>query len=255
MSRTDLLPDAGPVLPLRQAIYRAGRDYKGGITALAFEMVLDNDTLQKKLKLDEERRWLNPDELEEVIRLTADPRLLDALMRPAGAVWYRPVPGILGIASGAFVVAAVSATSVGLILSASATAFTVLKYAGAAYLLYLGFKSWRSDRFRTLQHVRPSRPSYRFLEAASLQFLNPKAIFFFLAVFPQFIDTTQAFLPQFFKLVASYAVLVILVHGSYALLANAAKGWLSSPKGSWLTAKVSGVTFAGFGLLMASATR
>jgi len=92
MSRTDLLPDAGPVLPLRQAIYRAGRDYKGGITALAFDMVLDNDTLQKKLKLDEERRWLNPDELEEVIRLTGDSRLLDALMRPAGAVWYRPVP-------------------------------------------------------------------------------------------------------------------------------------------------------------------
>ena len=92
MSRTDLLPDAGPVLPLRQAIYRAGRDYKGGITALAFNMVLDNDTLQKKLKLDEERRWLNPDELEELIRLTGDTRLLDALMRPAGAVWYRPVP-------------------------------------------------------------------------------------------------------------------------------------------------------------------
>ncbi|AHZ72619.1 hypothetical protein OU5_5540 [Pseudomonas mandelii JR-1] len=55
-------------------------------------MVLDNDTLQKKLKLDEERRWLNPDELEDVIRLTTDSRLLDALMRPAGAVWYRPVP-------------------------------------------------------------------------------------------------------------------------------------------------------------------
>ncbi|KJK06550.1 phage regulatory CII family protein [Pseudomonas tussilaginis] len=92
MSRTDLLPDSGPVLSLRQALYRAGRDFKGGVTALAFQMVVDNDTLQKKLKLDEERRWLNPDELEEVIRLTADPRLLDALLRPAGAVWYRPVP-------------------------------------------------------------------------------------------------------------------------------------------------------------------
>ncbi|MNF62742.1 hypothetical protein D3C84_444270 [compost metagenome] len=92
MSRTDLLPGAGPVLSLRQAIYRAGRDYRGGITALAFDMVSDNDTLQKKLNLEEERRWLNPDELEEVIRLTGDARLLDALMRPAGAVWYRPVP-------------------------------------------------------------------------------------------------------------------------------------------------------------------
>lgn len=92
MSRTDLLPDAGQVLSLRQALYRAGRDFKGGVTALAYQMVIDNDTLQKKLKLDEDRRWLNPDELEEVIHLTADPRLLDALVRPAGAVWYRPVP-------------------------------------------------------------------------------------------------------------------------------------------------------------------
>jgi hypothetical protein len=92
MSRTDLLPDAGQVLSLRQALYRAGRDYKGGLTALAFDMVVENDTLQKKLKLDEERRWLTPDELEEVIRLTGDYRLLDALMRPAGAVWYRPAP-------------------------------------------------------------------------------------------------------------------------------------------------------------------
>ena len=92
MSRTDLLPDAGPVLSLRHALYRAGRDYRGGITALAFDMVMDNDALQKKLKLDEERRWLTPDELEEVIRLTANPLLLDALMRPAGVVWYKPVP-------------------------------------------------------------------------------------------------------------------------------------------------------------------
>lgn len=92
MSRTDLLPDPGPVLSLRQALYRAGRDYKGGVTALAFAMVTDTDALQKKLKLDEERRWLTADELEDVIRLTQDPRLLDALMRPSGAVWYRPEP-------------------------------------------------------------------------------------------------------------------------------------------------------------------
>lgn len=92
MSRADLLPDAGPVLSLRQALYRAGRDYKGGVTALAFDMVIDNDALQKKLHLKEERRWLSPDELEDFIRLTQDPQLLDALTRPAGAVWYRPEP-------------------------------------------------------------------------------------------------------------------------------------------------------------------
>lgn len=92
MSRIDLLPDAGPVFSLRQALYRAGRDYKGGLTALAHELAMDQDTLQKKLKFTEERRWLTPDEMEEVIAATRDPRLLDALMRPAGAVWYRPEP-------------------------------------------------------------------------------------------------------------------------------------------------------------------
>lgn len=96
MSRLDLLPGAGPVLSLRHALYRAGRDYRGGIGALATDMHLDPetgyDTLQKKLNPTEERRWPNPDELEDIIRLTADPRLLDALLRPAGVVWFKPVP-------------------------------------------------------------------------------------------------------------------------------------------------------------------
>lgn len=92
MSRVDLLPDAGPVLALRQALYRAGRDYHGGITKLAFDMVMDVDALQKKLHPTEERRWPSPDEIEEIVRWTADSRLLDALVRPAGAVWYRPEP-------------------------------------------------------------------------------------------------------------------------------------------------------------------
>lgn len=92
MSRIDLLPGAGPVLPLRQALYRAGRDYKGGITGLALTLDTDLDALQKKLKWDFEGRWLTPDELEDVIRETADERLLDALLRPVGAVWFKPVP-------------------------------------------------------------------------------------------------------------------------------------------------------------------
>ncbi len=62
--------------------------------------------------------------------------------------WTGAVPGILGIASGAFVVAAISATSVGLILSTSANAFTALKYAGAAYLLYLGYKKLALGSFQ-----------------------------------------------------------------------------------------------------------
>lgn len=92
MSRIDTLPGAGPVLSLRQALYRAGRDYSGGITALAYDMGIDIDALQKKLKHDEERRWLSPDELEEVLQWTKSDRVLDAIGRAAGVVWYRPEP-------------------------------------------------------------------------------------------------------------------------------------------------------------------
>ncbi|PXX58520.1 hypothetical protein SAMN05660489_04953 [Pseudomonas sp. LAMO17WK12:I10] len=92
MSRIDNQPDASPALSLRHALWRAGREYKGGITRLAFEMGMDLDALQKKLKHDEERRWLTPDELEEVLQWTSDKRVLDALGRAAGVVWYRPQP-------------------------------------------------------------------------------------------------------------------------------------------------------------------
>ncbi|MGK8440647.1 phage regulatory CII family protein [Ectopseudomonas hydrolytica] len=96
MSRLDLLPGAGPVLSLRHALYRAGRDYRGGIGALATDMLLDPvtgyDTLQKKLNPSEDRRWPNPDELEDIIRLTQDARLNNALLRAAGLVGFRPTP-------------------------------------------------------------------------------------------------------------------------------------------------------------------
>lgn len=87
--------------------------------------------------------------------LSPGPGVLLTLSNAARHGWTGAVPGILGIALGASIVAAISATSVGLLLSASAHAFTALKYAGAAYLLYLGYKSWRSDRFSALLETPP----------------------------------------------------------------------------------------------------
>lgn len=84
MSRSDLLPGAGPVLSVAQALYRAGRDHKGGVTALALEMGVDYDSLQKKLHIKDEKRYLSPSELEEVVAFTRDQRLLAALVHPAG---------------------------------------------------------------------------------------------------------------------------------------------------------------------------
>ncbi|MGD8216736.1 LysE family translocator [Pseudomonas thivervalensis] len=169
--------------------------------------------------------------------------------------WRGALPGIFGIASGAFIVAGICASSLGLVLAASATAFTLLKYVGALYLLYLGIKMWRTQRFIPELTVTSPRPWRRFIEALSIQLLNPKAGFFFLAVFPQFIKPEGDYYRQFFLLVSSYSLLVVLVHCAYALMANGARGWLSSSQGARIVGKLSGITFLGLGVLMASASK
>ncbi|MDM3885710.1 hypothetical protein QSV36_08905 [Pseudomonas sp. BCRC 81390] len=74
-------------------------------------------------------------------------------------------------------------------------------------------------------------------------------------MFPQFISQQGNYHSQFFLLVSPYAVLVVLVHTDYALMANGARGWLSTHRGARIAGKLSGITFFCFGVLMASASK
>lgn len=164
--------------------------------------------------------------------------------------------GILGIACGALVVAAISATSVGVLLATSALAFSLLKYLGAAYLIYLGIKLWRAPAVNFAeQPAQAAGFARRFVEGLSLQLTNPKAIFFFLSVFPQFIDGAQAYAAQFSLLVLTYSALVVVIHCGYALSARRAKAWLSSARGARLVNRVGAATLVFFGAALASAKR
>lgn len=164
--------------------------------------------------------------------------------------------GILGIAVGALVVAAISATSLGVLLATSAQAFTVLKFVGAAYLIYLGVRLWRAPPFDFA-----NRPAHRtgfgrrFIEGLSLQLTNPKAIFFFLSIFPQFIHPDTSYSVQFGALVLTYSALVLVIHCGYALFAKRAKSWLTSARGGRLVNRAAGTTFVFFGAALATAKR
>lgn len=164
--------------------------------------------------------------------------------------------GILGVACGAGVVAALSATSLGLLLASSALAFTVAKWVGALYLIYLGLRLWRAPPLRLVE-AQAHRASFtrRFAEGLTLQLTNPKAIFFFLSVFPQFIEPGQAYWPQFLLLVLSYSALVVLIHCGYALGAQGARRWLTSERGGRLVNRGAALTFMGFGAALALARR
>lgn len=169
---------------------------------------------------------------------------------------YDTFGGILGIAFGASVVATISATGLGLVLVASATAFTIMKYIGAAYLIYLGIKMWRSRWALTEETTSEDRSmGRRFLEALTLQLSNPKAIFFFLSIFPQFIDDTRPYTVQFIILVFTYSCLVIAIHLLYAWSAHRVRRWLGSPRGSRVFSAISGGAFIFFGLALATSKK
>ncbi len=169
---------------------------------------------------------------------------------------YGTFGGILGIAVGAFLVAAISATSIGFVLATSALAFTVMKYIGAGYLFYLGIKLWRAPAFE-FKDAAVERAGFgkRFFEGITLQLTNPKAIFFFLSIFPQFIDASDSYPHQFFALVITYSSLVVIIHLLYALMAHRAKAWLTSARGGRILNRAGGVMFMFFGVALAKANR
>lgn len=166
------------------------------------------------------------------------------------------IGGIVGISFGALVVASISATSLGILLATSALAFTIMKFVGAAYLVFLGIKLWKAPAFHFKEQA-PHEASFRkrFIEGISLQLTNPKAIFFFLSVFPQFIDASASYSMQFSVLVLTYSALVIVIHCLYAFFAQRAKAWLSSERGGRTINRAGAVTFVFFGAALATAKR
>jgi homoserine/homoserine lactone efflux protein len=168
----------------------------------------------------------------------------------------RTFGGILGISFGTLLVAAISATSLGIVLAASARAFTILKLIGATYLVYLGIKLWRAPALKLkAQPAHEAGVGRRFLEGLTLQLTNPKAIFFFLSVFPQFIDHSMDYATQFAVQVLTYSSLVIIIHCLYALFAQRAKFWLISEGGGRTINRLGGATFMFFGAALAAARR
>lgn len=166
------------------------------------------------------------------------------------------VGGILGIAFGTFIVAGISATSLGLLLMTSSVAFTIMKLIGAAYLLYLGIRLWRSPSVKIELNSSPAKnKKLQFMEGLLLQLTNPKAIFFFMSVFPQFINFEQAYTAQFALLVVTYSFLVVCIHLLYAFIAKSARFWLASEKGGRIVNRLSGGTFMCFGVGLATASK
>lgn len=98
MSRKDLLTAGNVQLNVRQALYRASRDFPGGQFALALTLGISPDDLGKRVNPNDTRP-IRPELIEEIVEATRDVRLLNALVRPAGAVAFIPAAVAAGDAS------------------------------------------------------------------------------------------------------------------------------------------------------------
>ncbi|EGB15003.1 Lysine exporter protein (LYSE/YGGA) [Pseudodesulfovibrio mercurii] len=167
------------------------------------------------------------------------------------------VPLALGVGLGNFVAAVASLAGLGMLLAASAELFAVFKWAGAAYLVYLGVKAWRADPAAGTgpDCVRPASNRTHLLNACLVTATNPKAIVFLCAFLPQFIAPDRPQLPQLLLLEITVQALTMVVALFYALLAVKARRIVANPRSMKTINRIGGTTLIGAGILTAALKR
>lgn len=160
----------------------------------------------------------------------------------------KALAGVFGHVCAVMVLALISASGLGLILMTSDIAFIVIKYIGAAYLVYIGIAIWRSKGNWAFADKNAQTPAKRalFKQSFLLGLSNPKALVFFSALFPQFIQPTQAILPQFLLLAGTSLCNAFVFTSVYVLVAFRFRQYFLSSIGQRWVGKTTGGVFIGF---------
>jgi threonine/homoserine/homoserine lactone efflux protein len=161
-----------------------------------------------------------------VLLLTPGPAVLYIVARSIDEGRRAGLVSMLGVHVGTLVHVAAAAVGVSALLAASATAFAVVQYLGAAYLVYLGVRRLL-DRGKPATLAPPPPLQRAFLDGVVVNVLNPKTGLFFLAFLPQFVDVSRGHVAaQTLCLGLLFVALGIVTDGLYAVTAGTAAGWL-----------------------------
>ena len=209
------------------------------------------------------KTWLLFLVMETALSLSPGPAVFYVVSQGVRGALRRSLPAAAGIISANAIYFTLSATSLGAIIAASAQFFTIAKWVGAVYLIYLGVKALRSagsSHEVVLGETAAAEQGDRrrvYFGALTLQLANPKALLFFLALLPQFIDPaqasvlTQALALGFIQIAISVSVnaAIALAAGSIALFLGTRPAWLLAQR--WLM----GTVLAGLAVRMALETK
>lgn len=167
--------------------------------------------------------------------------------------YRRAIPNILGLQAGAMALIAIVAAGLGAVLATSLVAFTVIKWFGVAYLVWLGIAQWRAEARPLQLDAATGATGWRmFVRGLLINLSNPKGIVFMLAVLPQFIDPHRAQWPQYVLCAATLLFTDAVVMSGYTLLASRVLSTLREPHHiRWLN-RTFGALFVGAAMLLAT---
>ena len=193
--------------------------------------------------------WLAFAAASAVLLVIPGPTILLVVSYALGQGWRTALPMAVGVALGDFTAMTLSMLGIGALLMASATLFTVLKWLGAAYLIWLGIKLFRAGGTLGAEPRRDAASAAKMLAHAWLvTALNPKSITFFVAFLPQFLDRHADFWTQMAIFEATFLVLAFCNAFGYALVAARARSVFSSERAIRIFNRTGGSLLIGAGV-------
>lgn len=170
--------------------------------------------------------------------------------------WRKSTFAALGNIAGLLCLGILAVTGLGAVLKSSEALFSCIKYAGAAYLVFLGIKliiqkNLEPGTITSQNGLTDISSRSLFFQAFTVAVSNPKAIVFLTALFPQFIRVEHPLPVQFITLISTLMISSFVFLMCYAFLASRAKSWLSNPERVSTVNRTSGSLFVGFGILLA----
>ena len=162
-----------------------------------------------------------------------------------------------GAVLGGFVTFSATLGGLGAVVLGSAALFTVLKWVGVAYLVWLGLRLILSAPKASLALPAAAGVDLRrgFAHGVAVTALNPKSIAFFIAFVPQFLDPMRSYLTQASVMVPSYVTLAVINVLGYTLLADTLRMRLLRPSVLPWIARMGGISLIGMGMLTATVSR
>jgi threonine/homoserine/homoserine lactone efflux protein len=190
-----------------------------------------------------------------LLLFTPGPAVLYIVTRAVDQGRLAGVVSALGITVGTLVHVAAAAVGLSALLVSSQTAFTVLKYGGAAYLVYLGARKLLDKEAAVQPSAGPQPLRQAFYQGIWVNVLNPKTGIFFLAFLPQFVDVSRGAPGRQVALLGlCFGVLGLASDSLYALLAGSIGGWLKSSRSfAKVQRYVAGSVYIGLGVATAVA--